>query len=85
MIISKFQHKGVNNDGTVEGGGAVHTKGGVTIINGGCSFPQCHCSDGFFLVVTLPLKDRKVDGIKVHFKSKDEMIATLVGQTQLYE
>lgn len=73
MKIEEFIHRGVRKDGTVKGGGAVHTDARVIIIRGSCGLGNCHCSDGYSLTLGLPLKNGIVRGLKVKFDNKAEM------------
>ena len=73
MKITKFKHKEVEKNGIIKSGGAVITKGGIIIVKGSCDLLGCHCSDGYFLSIVLPLKNKIVEGIEVRFKDYKEM------------
>ena len=74
MRIEEFIHNDVSADGRVKSGGVVCTTGDVIIgRNKGCSLTGCHCSDGYYISLVLPLTDGIVRGIKVTFGSEEEM------------
>ena len=74
MKLEKFKITGVNKQGIVKKGGSVNTKGGITIIQGGCSLNNCHCSDGYSITLTLPRnKKGEVEGIICKFDNITEM------------
>ena len=75
MKIEEIIHTHVKRDGTFEHGpGAVETSGCIRMSDGcGCGIPNCHCSDGYWISVFLPLENRMVKGIKVTFDNKKEM------------
>ena len=73
MKIKKFKHEGVNEDGTCESGGAVQTKGGMDLIKGNCGLKGCDCSDGYFLIITKPLKEGIVEGCSIEFENLEEL------------
>ena len=72
MKFEKYKYKGVAPDGTVEDGGAVFTKGGIYIgVGKGC--------DQFSITVTMPRTEGGiVEGIKVTFDSRAEMLRALL-------
>lgn len=76
MKFSKIVHKNVKEDGTfIDRPGAVDTNGGIVIINGNCGTSGCHCSDGYFISIFMPrTEDGIVEGIKIQFSSRKEMI-----------
>lgn len=75
MKITKFKHVGVSKDGLVKGGGAVETEGALRLGRGeGCGSKDCHCSEGFWLMIAMPRTPKGVvEGITVRFDSKAEM------------
>jgi len=77
MKITKFLHEGVNKKGIVKDGGAVGIKPSVSIGNG-CGINTCHCSDGYWMCVSLG-RDKKgnVEGISVRFDNRKEMVECL--------
>ena len=77
MKIKKFIHDDVMKNGKCKSGGAIFTEGKVILIKGSCDLPNCNCSQGFFLIVTMPLKGKVVEGIQVEFKDLKEMVETL--------
>jgi hypothetical protein len=75
LEIHKIVHQNVNPDGTfLNARGAVMTEGGILMSAGeGCSLPDCHCSDGYWITIMLPrTKDGIVEGVTVKFSSKRE-------------
>ena len=74
MKITKFKHEGVLPDGTFKNKtGAVNTIGGAIMSAGeGCGLEGCHCSDGYWITISMPLKDEIVEGISIHFEYKEE-------------
>lgn len=75
MTTKKIIHENVLQDGTFsDKSGAIETKGWLRTGRGeGCGLPGCHCSDGYYVSIGMPLKDGKVEGIITYFKSKKEM------------
>lgn len=75
MTIEKFVHENVKRDGTFEDRlGAVETDGGVRMSTGeGCGLPECSCSGGCWISITMPLRDGKVEGIIARFDSEAEI------------
>ena len=39
----------------------------------GCGIPECHCSDGYWLTISLPLNRGDVEVVTVIFDNKKEM------------
>lgn len=73
MKIKKFTHNNVSADGKIKNGGAVETKDSVRMGRGdGCGLDNCHCSDGYWITIVMPLSDEKIEGIQVKFDSKLE-------------
>lgn len=77
MKFKKFIHKDVAKDGRCKSGGAVVTEGKVIIIKGHCDLKGCNCSNGYFLTIAIPLKNKKVEGICVQFDNFKEMKQTI--------
>ena len=75
MKITKYRHTGVLPDGVVKVGGAVHTEQMIRMSpkNGGCGISTCHCSDGHWISVGLPINKGIIEGIVVHFDNQEEM------------
>jgi hypothetical protein len=75
MKFEKFKHTGVKKDGTFEDEpGAVVTNGAIRMSMGeGCGLKGCHCSDGFWITMVMPLDAGIVEGVKVTFDSRREM------------
>ena len=75
MKLTKLIHKNVLPNGTFsDKSGAVITTGSVRMGKGeGCSLDGCHCSDGYYITILMPLKNGKVEGMKVEFENKKEM------------
>lgn len=77
MKVKAWQHDGVDKNGVVQEGGAVNTTPGVGFISGGCGMEDCHCSDGYHMVINEGLKDGTVKGVTITFDSKEEMLDLL--------
>lgn len=75
MEFRKILHTNVNRDGTFSNKtGAVVTTGSVRMSKGeGCGLYGCHCSDGYWITICMPLKRGKIEGINITFSSKEEM------------
>ena len=72
MKFTKFKHKNVTKKGFT-GGGCVITGGDVRLTFGHCDIKGCACSEGYYLSVIMPLKNRVVEGIRVEFDDLKEM------------
>lgn len=79
MNFEKIVYTKVSTNGTmINKPGSIITNGSIIIINGKCNLPNCHCSDGYSLTVSMPRTIKgKVELIKVTFKDRKEMKALL--------
>ena len=74
MKVTKYIHESVSMDGKVENGGSVITEGMIRMSDGeGCCLDNCHCSDGHWISVGLPINKGIIEGIVVHFDNQEEM------------
>jgi hypothetical protein len=75
MEMKYYEYHNVDpKTGKVPEGGAVETQGRIMFSeNEGCGLPSCHCSDGYWLSVVLPItKNGTVRGITVYFDDAEE-------------
>ncbi len=78
MKIEHFEHENVNQDGTINDGGAVYSNGAVTFSNyeSGCGLSHCNCSEGHWICTVAPRDNETliVSGVTIRFGNKAEMI-----------
>ena len=82
MQIKKIVYENVLPNGTFKDDlehvkGSVETKGLLRMSTGeGCGLTGCHCSDGYWMTIGLPITiEGKVEVIRVIFSDKTEMDA----------
>ena len=75
MKFEFIEHKEVNQDGTFKNHpGAVETRGTVRMSKGeGCDLPDCHCSDGYWILILAPIEGDVCRGMFVSFDDHAEM------------
>jgi hypothetical protein len=83
MKLTKIIHKNVLPDGTFsDKKGAIVTTGTIRMGRGeGCGLKNCNCSPGYYVTILMPLKSRKVEGVKAEFESESEMNKFLEART----
>ena len=77
MKIKKVIHENVEDDGKLgSGDGEVITESSIRISDGcGCGEPSCHCSEGYWISISLPRDpiSKRVEVVIVKFDNKEEM------------
>jgi len=84
MKFEKHIYQNVKEDGTFENeAGAVVTKGRISMsINGRCGLSGCHCSDGYWIFISLPRTiNGTVETVTVHFDNEEELNKFLKNKT----
>lgn len=81
MKVEHWKHVGVNEDGVVESGGAVHTEPSVKVQRGaGCNCGTCRGAGDFIVVNMGRTDDGVVSGMTIYFDSTEELDKYCVAQ-----